>query len=741
MFHIQKINKDTKDNLKRFFNFRPLLLIFLTTIGTVYSVISCFLGRFIPIIIFSVFILTNLVIYIISLFKKDVLFGVFKIFGIKSAKICSLIVVCSALIFSAIATTSFAVNSHRDFENGNYSVSASVKEVVTIDGETKLLLGSVTIDGKSYHFNMQANADTDSFSVGDILTFDAYLYQAKLINNGSINTKILKTKVHYYCVINDETLIKSSGSANFIDNLKDKTKTILYDNMTDENAGLSYAVLCGDKSLLTDEYVSIFKSSGLAHVLAVSGMHIAFLVGVVLFILKLCKIKKKYQFFIVLGVLLFYNILCNFAPSVFRASVMSLCLMLGMIFGERNDMLSNLSLAGIIVLTFQSLFLFDVGFLLSFGSVFGIFLLSKPIEKLLLKVKFPKFLASSISVILGATVGSMPWVCKYFKYFAPISILSNLIVVPLFSIMYVVLLISVAINLIVSAPFLIIVSQFFVNIVVSWSSVFTKFGVIQTLDFDIISAMILYLICWILSPYFIMEFKSKLICALSFCILLTSTLSFCNAQRIINHNSIFYAENTSKTLFLTTKSGKTMLCNVENEDYYTKYIDSILSNNRIKNIDYLCLFNYNDSYQKNVCEIVNKYNIKKAYLFGSYDASTIYGLNISLYSSNVLEVIETLNYSFESGEIEIDLFMDSSVRAVSYKINDLNILHILSSVSSAQIASNDIFARDYKVVCVQTLYDRYKQINSQNYICTKAYKNTDLTYILQDDEVYIKNIS
>ena len=737
-----QLNKDllqgfTKDNLKRFFNFRPLLLIFLTIIGAVYSVIKVFLGSFVPLAIFGVFVAFNLIVFVISFFKKDVLSNFFKIFGVKSVKVCCLIVLISAILFSSIASITFLVNNNRELANGNYSISAKVKEVATIENKTKLLLGNIEINGKSYGFNIQASVTDDDFNVGDDLSFSSYIYATKLVNHNSINSSILKTNIHYYCSINLDTLTKQSGKAFFVDSIKDKSKTILFENMNSENAGFSYAVLFGDKSLLTETYSTIFRSGGLAHILAVSGMHIAFLVGLVLFVLKLFKVKKKAQFFAVFAVLFVYNFLCNFSPSVFRASVMSLCLMLGMILGERSDNLSNIALAGIIILTFQSLFLFDVGFLLSFSSVFGIFLFSKMFEKVLNKIKMPKFVSSSVSVIVGATLGTLPWICKYFKIFAPISILSNLIVVPLFSIMYIVLLLSITINIMFSAPIFIAIAQFFVNIVVNWSSVFAKFAVISTINFDTLCAIIYYAICFFASPYFIITNKSKLISILSMIVVLTSCLANCNSAKIINKNMVFANESTSKTLFFTTKSGKTILSNISNEKYFTYEIDNLLLNENINKIDYIFLYNYQDNMQKNVSSIVNKYKTLNVYLFGDYSNSTLLGLANSLYSANILTIVNNQNISVDDGNIQIKSYKHNNLTmAVSYQFDSEKILQIISSVSQSQIISQDIFAEQYSILYAQNFYSRYLNIMSNCYICCNSYADFKSIYALQPDECY-----
>ncbi len=726
--------------MKRYINFRPLLLIFLTFIGAIYSVIKVFLGNFVPLIFFVIFVLFNIIVFVVCAFNPIFLERFFYLFGVKSAKICTLIVLCSAILASAVASINFVVKSNRAVENGNYNITASVKEVSNIDGNTKLFLGNVKINGKSYGFNMQANVESE-FSVGDVLTFDGYLYATKLVKNGKIDTSILKTNLQYYCTINFENLTKTSGRASFTDIMKNKTKNVLLENMTEQNAGFAYTVLMGDKSLLSSNFYDTFKNAGLSHILAVSGMHIAFLVAILLFFLKLCKVKKKYQFFVVALVLLIYNILCNFSPSVFRASVMSLCLMLGLILGERNDSLSNISLAGIIVLMVQSLFLFDVGFLLSFGAVFGIFLFSKTFDRALQKIKLPKFLSASISVVLSATLGTLPWICKFFNQFSPITILSNLIVVPIFSVMYTILLISTLLNLIFSFPVLFTISQFFINIVSNWSAVFAKFGAISTIEFDTLSATIYYLVLFLVSPYFMINSKSKLLCGLSLIICLTASLSYCNSNKIIKENMVFATQNAKNSLFFTTKSGKTIICNVDSDKYEVNNLIEKLKANRINQVDYLILFNYNDELQNNVANIVNNLQVQNLYLVGEYQNSTVVGLTNAIYSTSIFH--QTIEQSFEilDGEFNIErLSSAEKTLSVCYQMGDSKILQILSSVSQSQIQNEPIFAEKFLYVFVDKFNNKYNEIDTQKYICQNVFGTASNIVIIENGELWRSQI-
>ena len=710
-----------------------MLIIFLCFLATVFAVVKAFLSDYVPLIFLCVFLVFNLIVFIVSFFKKDVFKRFFEVLGIKSLKTFCIIVLTTILVSSLVSSINFLHYSKREVKNGMHYVSATVSEVVELDESSSLLLKNVEIDGKTYSFNIQAGVDGGDFEVGDRLDFSAYLYAVKLVYNGEINTKSLKINVQYACDIDSSLIAKSSGRAYLTDVLKDNTKTLLFENMSKENAGLAYAIISGDKSLLSETYYEIFVESGLSHVLAVSGLHIAVLVAMIVFILKKLKVKPKVRFIAVGIILLIYNVLCNFSPSVFRASVMSLCLMLGSILGERNDMLSNLSLAGVIVLMFQPLFLFDVGFLLSFGSVFGIFLLSKKIQTLLEKIKIPKTIAAAVAVTISATLGTFPWMCKYFHRFAPIAILSNLIVLPIFEIMFVVVLLTVVFNLMFPLSFLFPIAEFFVSTVVSWSYLFANFGMIRLFDFDTISAIIYYFVMFVISPYFILNFKAKVLCVLSIMLCFSTTLANCNSKTIINFDSISITNTTNSNLLLTTKTGKTILSSVDASTLNSRKTDDMISKKKIFEIDYLLIFNYGDNYESEVLSVTKKYNVKNLIVFGDLLNSTKIGLVDSLKSSEIIEFVSDYNYRLEGEEFFVNIYQnENKTKAVRFDSQNYKVLQVLYSINLNEIQNNAIFDEHFDCLIASRFVDRYTQIEADRYIAKRVYGTDENVCVMED---------
>lgn len=140
-------------------------------------------------------------------------------------------------------------------------------------------------------------------------------------------------------------------------------------------SALPKALLLGVRDGLDEEVNQDFRDAGIAHILAVSGLHVGLMMAVLLKLLRKAYLSPK-ALLLVAGILLLsYSRLLDFSPSIVRASVLVMLWLLARVFKRRSDPLTNLALAFLVVLLIQPLDLFNIGFQLSFLAVLGIFTL------------------------------------------------------------------------------------------------------------------------------------------------------------------------------------------------------------------------------------------------------------------------------------------------------------------------------------------------------------------------------
>ena len=208
----------------------------------------------------------------------------------------------------------------------------------------------------------------------------------------------------------------------------------------EEDAAFLKALLLGEKRDLSAEFEDLFIRTGTMHLLAVSGFNVGFLSAAVLFLLLPFGLSKNFKWLFVLGVLWAYCLLVGWQAPLVRASVMATILICGKLLGKKVDILNSLGLAAIFILAVNPKSLFDIGFQLSFLAVAGMALFVPlftrrreffPNEKLTIREKMAVYASELFWVSFVASFVTLPVTVQNFYIVTPLSLLANMIVVPL----------------------------------------------------------------------------------------------------------------------------------------------------------------------------------------------------------------------------------------------------------------------------------------------------------------------
>lgn len=232
----------------------------------------------------------------------------------------------------------------------------------------------------------------------------------------------------------------------------------LYDKlgfMEHQKAVLS-ALTIGYKGELSEEIRESYSVSGASHVLALSGLHIGLLACLLLWLGRWIPQRWKgvhfLRYFVVVLILWCFAFFTGMSASVVRSVLMFSILMFSIQVGRQPLTLNTLAATGFLMLVVHPLWLFDVGFQLSFSAVAGIVLIHPYLyRRLVLKNQILRWLWGLVSVSLAAQIGTAPLVLLYFSRFSTYFLLTNLVVIPLVSlIMYV----AVVMLILFPVPFL-----------------------------------------------------------------------------------------------------------------------------------------------------------------------------------------------------------------------------------------------------------------------------------------------
>ena len=197
------------------------------------------------------------------------------------------------------------------------------------------------------------------------------------------------------------------------------------------------AELTGDRSALTVETDTVLSETGLAHLFAVSGLHCAFLVS--LLGLLIPPRRRRLGAALTMAVLLFYMLMVGMTPSVVRACIMQIFLLLAPLFRRDSDGITALSAALAVLLLANPYAAASISLQLSFAATLGIVLFGEKLyerltgrqrEKRPFLRRILAFAAANLSVSLAALLFTVPLTAYYFNILTLVSPLSNLLVVP-----------------------------------------------------------------------------------------------------------------------------------------------------------------------------------------------------------------------------------------------------------------------------------------------------------------------
>lgn len=199
------------------------------------------------------------------------------------------------------------------------------------------------------------------------------------------------------------------------------------------SAALMSAIITGDKTMLSPQMRQNSVDSGTAHITAVSGLHVSLLLGLIVMIFGISRGTK-----IALPIVVLYVIIVGFTPSSIRAAVMIFFSAGAMMAKRQNDTLTALGGAILFLTLINPYSLLDVGLQLSFASVFGLVVLlphmhaaiSRRLQSRKVGVRLVRFVLGSFATSACAMVFTLPILCINFPAISVVSILGNLLILP-----------------------------------------------------------------------------------------------------------------------------------------------------------------------------------------------------------------------------------------------------------------------------------------------------------------------
>lgn len=326
--------------------------------------------------------------------------------------------------------------------NKNVEILARVIDIdYTSTGKQKVILktNSITIDDSKLNTMLKIQAILNNgveVEFGQIVLVKGKLEAFDFPRNpGGFNEKLYMQTKHIDYKMFAEILSKGkivNSFDSYIYKLHKKIKNMYETILPLKEASVLEAMLLGDKQNLDTSVKEVYRKSGISHILAISGLHISIISVLLWLILDTLKLNKRVSSTIILTVLIVYCIFTGNSVSTTRAVIMIGIVLFGNIIYYQSDIYTSIATAAFVLLIYQPLYLYDVGFQLSFGAVISIIVLSPILERLYF---IPKPIRLCLVSTLAASLGTYPIIAYHFNTISVIGVAVNLLVLPLASIL------------------------------------------------------------------------------------------------------------------------------------------------------------------------------------------------------------------------------------------------------------------------------------------------------------------
>ena len=370
---------------------------------------------------------------IIPIFAIAVAFSVYILICDKEDRVIVLITAIVSVVLAFTSGTATVKRAERVYDkaidDGDYKVSGVIDYVSYGDGEFYYILTDCKCDGINTG-NIALYGVAEEFYACDAVEFDASVEKAESVKNGKYSYSLSSGVSNVARARGDVTKIgvKTTVKYKFRKFISDKCSF-----MSDTSRKIALGLICGDTVAMKDG-AEIYRAAGVAHVFAVSGMHVGLLCALLGLLLMPIPLRKATKSFIIICLIVTYSMACGFSASSLRAAIICSVYLVTDSAYENRDRLSAISVASMVVLLNNPFEFFGAGYRLSFILCLSLIILA-PSLSAAINTKSEK-LNGSIGVLFAATAATVPLCVSYFGRYPVISVVSNLLIVPAVSFGY-----------------------------------------------------------------------------------------------------------------------------------------------------------------------------------------------------------------------------------------------------------------------------------------------------------------
>lgn len=432
-------------------------------------------------------------------------------------------------------------------------------------------------------------------------------------------------------------------------------------------------IVFGDDAVAPPDYIKdTFRNSGLLHILAASGMNVAFIYGFWYFILRRLRVPMKLIIVSGMGVVVLYTLMTGLGASVVRAALMLLFVLAGKLIDRDSHSISLLAFVASLMLLYNPSYINDVGFQLSFIVTFGLLTTANVILDRIKKSNFPDWLAAELLIPVVAQLWVSPLQMFYFNSISTYSILANIAIMPFLSVISFCGFVSSLLALIPPiSKFVCMVSDFILNyclnVLVAISNFFSNlpYALFETTHPSVIQVILYYIILLLITFMFKSAFtKKKLFLVVGLLLVLVlSTFSIPNknveiiAFDVQNADAFLIKSPNNKYFIIDTGKSGYNGGKSQAEIIILKY----LKDKGIKNLEGLIITHFDNDHSGGAVDIMNKLKVKSVYINSLK--------NNSYTSSQIYKTLNDKKIKYQLAKTNETIFQDGDFSLITYQPN------------------------------------------------------------------------
>lgn len=379
------------------------------------------------------------------------------------------------------------------------------------------------------------------------------------------------------------------------------TQTI-ENNMSGDEAEYLKGLVTGQRNDISTETKDAFIKTGVMHLIAVSGLNVAYLIIITVTVLSIFRVYFRWKTALVIAALIFYCLFTGSSPSIVRATIMGILLLLAYDTERKVNFYNIVGFSAFVILIFNTKQLFDPGFILSYTAVLSMVFCYEKFRPYLVEWydgsgkwyrRWMKYALILFVTTLAAQIGVLPVTGNYFEKVSIVSLPANLIIVPLAN-----LSLAIGFMQVISAIF----STFLSSVIADANTLILSFQlwiikVFSTWDFAyfevfrfdgvLIAAYFLVLLLLLTMNRRNFKFRISVVLVILFAVII---LSFNSTDEL---KITFLDTGAGECTVIQTPEGKTILvnCGIKTETYDSgeRTIVPFLKRNGVENIDLIII--------------------------------------------------------------------------------------------------------------------------------------------------------